>query len=516
MTSEPIFDQTFSSDDIGRIAANAVVMNIYSTQSTDTSKERDFKNATFMHFQVLIDVLLGITTNQNHLAKQDLLDHLKILYKDNVTQERIIEEIENNYKPEDAIQWYTRPIFLYNILNKALRSFDYDVLFALRFFINDLQRSLTTAHEVFLTSHKSGDPIISVYRGQNISVTDLNYLRQSNGQFVAMQSFLSTTFDKRSAKFFAESAAPNTSDTTRIVFEFHLDTRISNTKPYASIKHLSYFPDEDEVLLMLGSIFRIEQIEYNELEEIWIGILSLCSNDEYELKELMEHLKQDAGEGIVSLGYLLYRQGDYEKARHFFQQLLLDPSLNEQDRVNCYRILISVASESDEYDEILKDVQEQLELKILQNNPAETAITYTVIGETYLNKKNFDQALWYEQKALEILLPLNVPQLADAYAIMGNIWMQKKDFSQALEYHEKGLAIDQQHLPENHQTFGITFANIGATYHLSGDFMKALEYYNKAREVYAKTIAPNHPNALNVEENIRRINRLLNKKDSVS
>jgi tetratricopeptide (TPR) repeat protein len=505
----------FFSDGVERIAANAVVMNVYSTQNTDTSKERDLKNATFMYFQVLIDILLGIsiTTNQNFLAKQDLLDHFKIVYKGNAAQEQIIEEFENNYKPEEAIRWYTRPTFLYSILNKALRNFDYDVLFALRFFINDLQRNLAAAHEAFLTSYELGDPIISVYRGQNISVADLNYLRQSIGQFVAMQSFLSTTSDKKFAKFFAESSAPTTTDTTCIVFEFHLDTRVSNTKPYANIKHLSYFPEEEEVLLMLGSIFRIEQIEYNELEETWIGILNLCSDDDYELKELMEHLKEDAGEGIISPAYLLYRQGDHEKAKQYCQQLLLDPSLDDQDRVNCYRVLSAIANAHDEYDDILENLQKQLELQVLRNNPMETAVTYTFIGETYLFKNDFDQALSYEQKALEILLPLNVPQLANVYAIMANIWMQKKDFSLALTYHEKGLAVDQQYLPENHQTFGITYANIGATYHLSGDLMKALEYYNKAREVYSKTIAPDHPNALYVEENIRRVNRLINKQE---
>jgi len=464
-----------------------------------------------MYFQVLINILLNITSKQNSSAKQDLLDHFKHIYEGNTTEERLIQEIENNYKPEDAIRWYTRPTFLYVTLNKALRDCDFDVLFALRFFISDLQQQLTIAHEAFLTSHELENPVIRVYRGQNICVTDLNFLRQNIGQFVAMQSFLSTSIDKTVANFFASSGAPTTADTACILFEFHLDTRISNTKPYSYIKHLSHCGDEEEVLIMLGSIFRIEQIEYNDQDKTWIGILSLCSEDNYELQELVKHLKEEAGDGIASPGNLLHRQGDNEKARLYFQQVLLDQSLDDLDRARCYRGLAMVATTYHKYDEAIENFQNQLELLTKYEEPEEIGTAYTFMGEVYLFKNELDKALSYEQKALDILLPLNAPQLSNVYAIMGTIYMQNKDFSQALEYQEKGLAIDRQSRPENHQIFGITYANMGATYHLSGDYIKALEYYKKARKVYSKTIAPNHPGVLSVEENIRRVERLINK-----
>ncbi|CAF1391516.1 unnamed protein product [Adineta steineri] len=336
--------QTEVRDGLERIAANTIAMNIYSTQNTtDVSEERDLRNAAFMYFQVLINILLDITSNRNPSAKKDLLDHFKHIYEGSTAEERIIQELENNYRDEEAIRWYTRPTFLYNTLNKALRDFDFEVLFALRFLINDLQRQLAIAHETYLTSYELENPIITVYRGQNISVADLNYLHQNIGQFVAMQSFLSTSFDRAVASFFAQAAAPTTDEITCILFEFHLDTRIMNTKPYANIKHLSYFRDEEELLIMLGTIFRIEQVEYNELEKTWIANLSLCSEDDYELKELVKHLKNETGEGITSLGNLLQRQGDYERARLYFQQLLLDPSLGDLDRARCYRGLAMVA-----------------------------------------------------------------------------------------------------------------------------------------------------------------------------
>ncbi|CAF0927653.1 unnamed protein product [Adineta steineri] len=503
----------FSRNGLERIAANTFTMNIYSTQNTtDVSEERDLRNAAFMYFQVLIYILLDITSNRNSSAKKDLLDHFKHIYEGSTAEERIIQELENNYRDEEAIRWFTRPTFLYNTLNKALRDFDFEVLFALRFLINDLQRQLAIAHETYLTSYALENPIITVYRGQNISVADLNYLHQNIGQFVAMQSFLSTSFDRAVASFFAQAAAPTTDEITCIVFEFHLDTRITKTKPYANIKHLSYFRDEEELLLMLGTIFRIEQLEYNELEKTWIAILSLCSEDDYELKELVKHLKNETGEGITSLGNLLQRQGDYEKARLYFQQLLLDPSLDDLDRARCYRGLAMVAQALHTYDEATENFEKQLELlNTCDDNQEEIGTAYTFLGEVYLFKNDLDQALTYEQKAFDILVPLNAAQLTNVYAIMANIYMQKKDFPQAIVYHEKGLELDYERLPGNHENFGITYANIGATYHLSGDYIKALEYYSKAREIYSKILTPKHQHVLTVEENIRRVKKLINK-----
>lgn len=56
-----------------------------------------------MCFQVLIYILLEMTSNQNSSAKQDLFDHVKRIYKGNVAEERVIQELKNNYKPEKAI-----------------------------------------------------------------------------------------------------------------------------------------------------------------------------------------------------------------------------------------------------------------------------------------------------------------------------------------------------------------------------------------------------------------------------
>jgi len=67
----------------------------------------------------------------------------------------------------------------------------------------------------------------------------------------------------------------------------------------------------------------------------------------------------------------------------------------------------------------------------------------------YFFKNDLDSALSYEQRALNIFLPLNNPELSDVYRTMAHIYHAKNDFNLALEHYEKALEVDRQHIPEN-------------------------------------------------------------------
>ncbi|CAF0858031.1 unnamed protein product [Adineta steineri] len=444
------------------------------------------------------------------MSKQDLIDHFKHIYQGNSAQEGIIVEFENDYRPEKAIWWYTRPTFIYSTLNKALRESDFEVLFALRFFIADLHRQLTDEHRKTLHSHIGYKPISYVYRGQAIEVKELNFIRRNLGQFLSIQSFLSTSTDRQVALSFAMASTPPTTDTTRILFQFNIETHVFNTKPYANIKELSFFREENETLLMLGSIFRIEQVEYSETEQLWVGILSLCSEEVYELKDLMKHMKKEFGNDASSLGWILYNQAEYEKARHVFQQLLSEPSMADFDRARCYHGLGSVAKELEEYNLALQNYKNEVELWKKLNKRMNIGVTYRTIGEAYYFKNELDLAFSYQQKALDILLPLNHPKVSKVYRAMGNIYIDKHEFDLAIEQYENSLRVDLRHLPGDHPSFGITHAYIGDAQEKKGDYKRAVENLDKARAIYEKALPPNHPRILHLKENINKVKSKLN------
>ena len=82
---------------------------------------------------------------------------------------------------------------------------------------------------------------------------------------------------------------------------------ISNLARFACINKISRFGEiEDEVLLSMGSVFRIESIDQSS-NGIWFVNLILTGDDP-----------------LLSLGKLMYSKGDYQKAIDFFEQLLDD------------------------------------------------------------------------------------------------------------------------------------------------------------------------------------------------
>ncbi|UJR12842.1 hypothetical protein I4U23_017016 [Adineta vaga] len=402
-------------------------------------------------------------------------------------------------------------VFLYGTLNTALREGDVNTLIAFRSFILDLTEQLTREYEKYRASFSENiNPIISVYRGQNITLNELNYMRRNPQQFLSIRSFLSTSLDRDYAKLFAQSSdLPSTGEIQRVLFQFDINTRIENSKPYASIKHLSDFSNEDEVLIGLGAIFRIIQIEFDERDQIWNAVLSLCSDDQYELKGLMLQVKEDVGDRITSLGYWLCKVGEFEKARSWFQWLLLNPLLDLDNRLHCYSGLGHVALALGDLDEALVNFEKELEICMEWCEDKSIAMTKVSISEVYLWKKKYDLALSYGQEAVNILLPSNHSRLLKAYLVIAQVYQHKTEFKLASEYYEKALDVGGKHFPENHEQFAVTYANMGTTYRYAGNYVKAIEYSKKAERIFRKCLLPNRPDISTIEGNIRSVEALL-------
>jgi tetratricopeptide (TPR) repeat protein len=494
-----------------QVESDSFVVNVYNArQGGIPSEERDSKNATFMFFQVLIDTLIKMTFERNSAARQDLIDHFKQLYERNEVQLKLIEEFEKEYQPDKAVWWYTRPTFLYNTLNTALRDSDSEVLFALRFFITDLYAQLTHEHRNDVALSREQDPILRVYRGTNISTKEVKYIAQNIGQYLSMQSFVSTSIDREVARFFVEASAPITNDTTRILLQFNIDRRIKKAKPYAKITQLSFVPDEGEVLIMLGSIFKIDKLEFNKLDQCWIGVFSLCSDDDYELKDLMQQTKSDIGDDITSLGCLLNRHGYYDKAESYYQQILLEPSTQELDRSRCYRALGSIATILGEHSKALENYSKELVIHQKRGNAENIALTLMMIGQAHWKKGDLDTALIYEKKALPDIAAFGNSQLTDVYRTMANIYRDKGDLNLALQNYEESLKLDRKNLPSNHENFGITYGNMALMYLRVRDGEKALEFSLKTKSVWIKSLPSSHPNIRKIDEYMDAAKSLLN------
>jgi tetratricopeptide (TPR) repeat protein len=241
-----------------------------------------------------------------------------------------------------------------------------------------------------------------------------------------MNSFLSTTTRRETGKFFAESSTTGTDSIKRILFEFDIDSQMMNAKPFANVRHLSHFADEDEVLISLGTIFRIKDMKFNNEQNLWIAKLELCSSDDFALKEIFEHERKlmQPTPSLLHLGKLLGNMGSYEKQKALIQQIL-NESEDALEKENCYLLLGQSARFLKDYDVALENNFKCLELQEKAGVDGlyigQTSIT---IAEVHCLKLELDLTLEYAKKSLS-LIPEDHLLRANAYRLMGKTHSKK-------------------------------------------------------------------------------------------
>ncbi|CAF4514218.1 unnamed protein product, partial [Didymodactylos carnosus] len=115
-------------------------LSVLSTIIRHSIKEMSKQCGTYTWHQLLIAVLLRMKNSND--AKMDMLNECRLCYKDDISEQRKIDDFDENYgsdKNSDltkAIWWYTRDSFLYRELNKALRTEKIEQLFMFRYFIS--------------------------------------------------------------------------------------------------------------------------------------------------------------------------------------------------------------------------------------------------------------------------------------------------------------------------------------------------------------------------------------------
>ncbi|CAF1241946.1 unnamed protein product [Didymodactylos carnosus] len=296
----------------------------------NSCKNLKTENNNFMWSQLFIEVLLRM--EYSNTSKNELITICKQNYAGNTRELSVIDEFEHTYSSDRAIWWYTRECCLYRLLNKALQ-----------------------------------ESVIRVYRYQVISIDEINRLKNSIGEFISMNSFLSTSRNSDYAISIISTTNNNSSNDNNslqpILFEINANTRLTSAQPFADIKLKSYFQQEEEILFMLGSIFSIKSVEYEHTKHFWLATLEMCSEDDQNLKGVYEHEKQQLGErtNLISLGNLLDDMGEYEKGHRYFEKVLHELVADSPDISKCYEGLGSIVAHRGDYNSALALYNKALE-----------------------------------------------------------------------------------------------------------------------------------------------------------
>ncbi|CAF3046572.1 unnamed protein product, partial [Rotaria sp. Silwood2] len=225
-------------------------------------------------------------------------------------------------------------------------------------------------------------------------------------------------------------------------------------------------------------------------------------------------VKEDIGDGLIGLGYLLARQRKLDKGRQYFQQLINESSISYFDAAQCYQGLGSIAFYEESYDDALAYYQQALKLIEKNNSDDKNSIASInrCIAEVYLWMNELDLAYDHANEA-KSLLSDNTLEMARVYSIIGHIYRQRKEPYFAHDYYEKVLDIRISLLPENHSDIGIAYNNIGAFYSDIGEYELALEHFLNSLSIKEKTLPRDHADVQETESNIRVLQQILDADD---
>ncbi|CAF1307006.1 unnamed protein product, partial [Didymodactylos carnosus] len=376
-------------------------INIFPSSASTTANELlggDVKNkqeSSFMYFQLLREILLEIDetgenarkemnktgknarkemkktgknarkemnkTSEN--ARKEMIEYYRQTFDGDDDKLKFLDDFETEYRPDQAVTWYTRQSFLYRTLNHALRELNVEDLYKLRFFIKDLHHQLL---ELYLEESKNSlNKIDFLYRGTGMYNKDFHDLQKNCGGLLSFNNFLSTSTEEDVALVFAKDSLEK-KDMTAVLFEIEIDPSIP-TCPFADISKVSEFADESEVLFSMGAVFRIVTISLTD--GVYKVKMKLTGDEDKQLKTLTEYIKKysigDGKYGLISLGKLMYQMGDYDKAEDFFRLLLEDKSL-------------------------------------VNNDVRRLSVIYNDLGAIYQEKGDYENSSVYHRKCLEI------------------------------------------------------------------------------------------------------------------
>lgn len=366
-----------------------------------------------------------------HFAKQ-----CQRFYAHNKVMLNQIDEFlspSNGYSSNRATRYYTRDSFLYRRINTALRQQNFQAILDFHFFLIDMQYQMQENYAQFSSLYYDGD-IMTFYRGQRMSKEEIESLKENRrtGSLITVNSYLSTSINRDIAVTYIHKSSNE--QLLPVICEINAEyknPKINRRKPFSYIGHLSHYGyTELEVLFSVGSFFRVDDVDFNKVEKIYIIKLTfIYDEDHYIITDDYSVLKAcSIEEKIFKTGDLLSKHaklGDI-KAYTFYQRFL-----------------------SDDFSISIK------------------AACYTGLGWLAFKQKQFDSAIVNQVKALKMNEQFNNENPSDylfvtSHNCIGAVHKQQQQYLEALPFYHKADMKGSGIIPIDKYAFYNTFNNIAS------------------------------------------------------
>ena len=304
-------------------------MSFVSSNAEGSAVDLDQLEPSFMYTQLFKKILLEMKHDES--ARKDLVEYCR--EQENLSDElTLIDEFDRQYRPDKAIWWYSRDCFIYQMLNRALRLLESDIIVDMGFFIHDLHRQIEQLHRKQVDQY--GGQSFTVYRGQGLSTADFEKLKNTQGGLLSFNSFVSTSKVEKVSRRFARDSSKKP-DTVGVLFVMTIDSALTSP-PFAEIIAHSFFGEEAEVLFSMHSVFRVVHVKRLEKDSRLFEVrLTLTGDDDPKLRQLTKTIDQEVkgSTGWERIGSLLIQVGQLDKAEELYNKLMTRDA-DENDRAH--------------------------------------------------------------------------------------------------------------------------------------------------------------------------------------
>lgn len=362
-----MIDQIKSDQKLRKNIEEPLSIDILDVDGNSDKSTRDL-NGKFVYFQLLLYLILQIKPNDDDT--KELFDLYRQEYFGNTTELENISKFEKTYEKKEALSWYSKESFFYKTLNKALRRENIHLIYLLRSYIVDICNQIEI-NQSYLPCE--------VYRYQLISKDELNHFFGYIGQYISVNSFLSTTMREDVANFYM-GMGQCSDEFERVLFHIDANPNRKRAKPFANISLQSEFFNEFEVLFTLGSIFRLDSIQLGEGHLYQIH-LTLCGEEEDRLRVVFDQMREQYQKEEVNLETLaqfLLKMGQFQLAEKYYLRLINQLPSDDPSLIHLYENLAQIASQQKQFDKSMQWQRKLLSLKqqSVQSPPLNEGISF--------------------------------------------------------------------------------------------------------------------------------------------
>ncbi len=485
-------------------------MSVFHLEERQNSLQNLSEESTkFMWYQSIITVLRLMAKYCN--AKTEMIAECRANYHNDEIEKKKIIDFEENYGPTKAFWWYTYDSFVYRLLNKALRTQNIEVIFKFRFFINDLHNQIQELYQKYLLTHKKSR--LTAYRGQRMTMGEVELLKNNVNEVISMNSFLSATTIREIAEIFADASDQSNapSPLQAVLFIIDISDINKDTTAFAFIENYSCFKDEEEILFTIGAIFKVQSVIEDKEKKIWHVHLQLNKQQNQQYKDLFSYMIQQIGldPSPSTLGWFLYRMSEFDQAERYIQLLLKELPPGDKEIGNAYNLLGLIYKDLKRLEKSVECYEKALVIYSHSNSPQVIAI-HCNLGLAYLVLNDIRNADEHQRQAegklLKSSLKTDALLIAMTVTLKAKIQIEQGDYKLAYENIKRALQKKKTKLPSDHPSIASTLNDLGIVKEKMGDMKKALEYFTRALEIRQNSLSPNHLDIAECFTNIGRIN----------